>query len=92
MKQSTINIRLEEELKKEFEKVCDKLGLSMSTAFNVFAKAVVLQEKIPFELTTQKDPFYSEENMIRLKHSLAQVQRNELSVHELDDTYGKAVY
>lgn len=42
MIQITINIRLEEELKKEFEKVCDKLGLSMSTAFNVFAKAVVL--------------------------------------------------
>lgn len=45
-----LNIRLDENLKNEFSRVCDSMGMSMSTAFNVFAKAVVNDRKIPFEI------------------------------------------
>ena len=38
MAQTTINIRMDEELKKSFENVCDELGLNMSTAMTIFAK------------------------------------------------------
>jgi len=37
-------------LKKEFEELCQDLGLSMTSAFTVFAKAVVRHRGIPFEL------------------------------------------
>ena len=51
MAQTNINIRMDENLKKQFELFCNELGLTMTTAFNIFAKAVVRQQKIPFELS-----------------------------------------
>lgn len=51
MGQTNINIRMDENLKKQFELFCNELGLTMTTAFNIFAKTVVRQHKIPFELS-----------------------------------------
>lgn len=51
MAQTSINIRMDEELKREFNKFCDNVGLSMSAAFCVFARACVRQHRIPFALS-----------------------------------------
>lgn len=56
MKQVTFSIRMDEELKEEFERLCDQFGMSMSTAFNIFARKVVLEKKIPFSITSEKEP------------------------------------
>lgn len=51
MAQTNINIRMDENLKREFDGLCNDLGLTMTTAFNVFAKTMVRQRKIPFEIS-----------------------------------------
>lgn len=50
MAQTNINIRMDETLKKQFDHLCNELGLNMTTAFNIFAKTMVRQQKIPFEV------------------------------------------
>ncbi len=50
MAQTNINIRMDENLKQQFDHLCTELGLNMSTAFNIFAKTMVRQQKIPFEV------------------------------------------
>lgn len=50
MAQTNINIRMDENLKQQFDRLCNELGLNMTTAFNIFAKAMVRQQKIPFEV------------------------------------------
>lgn len=50
MAQTNINIRMDEGLKEEFDRLCTEFGLSMTTAFNVFARAVVRECRIPFEI------------------------------------------
>ena len=45
----------------------------LSTAFNVFAKTSVKLQKIPFEISTLGDPFYSELNMKNLMESIKQL-------------------
>ena len=50
MAQTNVNIRIDEDLKQEFDSLCKDLGLTMTTAFTVFAKAVVRWQKIPFEI------------------------------------------
>ena len=50
-KMVSINFRLDEELKAEFEKVCDGMGITMTAAFTAFAKKVTMEKRIPFALT-----------------------------------------
>ena len=51
MAQTNINIRMDENLKKDFDGLCGDLGLTMTAAFNVFAKTMVRQRRIPFEIS-----------------------------------------
>jgi len=57
MAQTNINIRMDAELKREFEAFCQEVGMSMTTAFTIFAKKAVREQKIPFEVSAEKDPF-----------------------------------
>lgn len=49
-KTSNINIRIDDKLKKEAEKLFNDLGINMSSAINVFLKQSVREQKIPFEI------------------------------------------
>lgn len=51
MAQTNVNIRMDETLKRQFDHLCNELGLNMSTAINIFAKTMVRQRKIPFEVS-----------------------------------------
>ncbi len=53
MAQTNINIRMDEATKIAFDKFCREIGLSTSAAFNIFAKTVVREQRIPFALTTE---------------------------------------
>lgn len=54
MSQTNVNIRMDEETKIAFDKFCEEIGLSVSAAFNIFAKTVVREQRIPFEITLEK--------------------------------------
>lgn len=47
---ATINIRIDDELKMESEKVLSELGLGMTAALTIFLKTVVRTNSIPFQL------------------------------------------
>lgn len=51
MAQTNVNIRMDENLKQQFDRLCNELGLNMSIAVNIFAKTMVRQQKIPFEIS-----------------------------------------
>lgn len=72
MATTSITIRMDENLKKQAEILFDDMGLNMTTAFTIFTKAVVRQNKIPFEISA--DPFYSEENQRHLKKAIADLE------------------
>ena len=54
MSQTTFSIRMDDDLKKEFDKLCEEFGMSMTTAINVFARAVVREKRIPFEVMSDE--------------------------------------
>lgn len=61
MAQTMVNFRMDEELKRKMEQTCKAMGMSMTTAFTIFATAVTRERRIPFDITA--DPFYSKSNM-----------------------------
>jgi DNA-damage-inducible protein J len=54
MATTSINIRMDSDLKNQFEAFCSDMGMSMSTAFNIFAKKSVREYRIPFEIGAEK--------------------------------------
>lgn len=51
MAQATFSVRMDENLKQQFDMLCSQFGMNASTAINIFARAVVYQRRIPFEIT-----------------------------------------
>ena len=51
MAQATFSVRMDEGLKAQFDSLCQEFGMNTSTAINVFARAVVRQRRIPFEIS-----------------------------------------
>jgi DNA-damage-inducible protein J len=56
-----VNFRMDSDLKSRMEKTCKDMGLTLSSAFTMFATKVTQEQRIPFEITA--DSFYSKENM-----------------------------
>lgn len=83
MAQAMINFRMDEELKKSMEETCKDLGMSMTTAFTIFAKKMTREKRIPFDVSV--DPFYSESNMSYLKRVTEDIESGKavLAEHEL---------
>lgn len=51
MAQVNVNFRMDEDVKKRMEQACKEMGLSMTTAFTMFATKVGNEKRIPFEIT-----------------------------------------
>lgn len=81
MASTTITIRMDEDLKRQAEALFDDLGLNMTTAFTVFAKAAVREQKIPFDLSL--DPFFGATNQARLKKAIADLDAGKGQPHKL---------
>ena len=83
MPQALVNFRLDTGLKRETEAVCRELGMSMTTAFTIFARKMAREKRIPFEVSI--DPFYSEKNQAYLSKVIREIEegRANLQEHEL---------
>ena len=78
-----ISLRVDDDIKRSAERTLNDIGLSMSTAINIFLKTVVRENRIPFELSA--DPFYSKENIAALEKRVADIRsgKSTLKEHEL---------
>lgn len=85
MSQVLVNFRMDAEDKKGMEEVCKELGMTMSTAFTIFAKKMRRERRIPFEVSI--DPFYSEANMRHLTQVISEIDSGNavLREHELTE-------
>ncbi len=83
MAQTLVNFRIDEENKKEMEQICNELGITMTTAFNIFVKKMIREKRIPFDVSI--DPFYSESNIKYLEKVTSDIDsgKAKLEEHEL---------
>lgn len=62
---ANVSIRVDDSVKQQAESICAELGMSLSTATNLFYKKLINYGGIPFELRV--DPFYRAENQAHLE-------------------------
>ena len=84
MAQATLTARVDAKDKMEFDAFCSNVGLNASTAINMFVKAVLRENRLPFDVKTE-DPFYSDENMARLRKSIEQIEKTGGTLHEVPE-------
>lgn len=80
---ATLTARVDEKDKASFDTFCSNVGLNTSTAINLFVKAVLRENRIPFEITQTPDPFFSESNINYVKKSVRELKDGRGSSHEL---------
>ena len=67
MSQTAFTVRMDAEVKKRFDELCKDFGMSANTAFNMFARTVIKQERIPFEVES--------ENQAKLQRAWEAIER-----------------
>ncbi|MCL1852361.1 MAG: type II toxin-antitoxin system RelB/DinJ family antitoxin [Peptococcaceae bacterium] len=83
MGQTTLSIRMDEEIKRRFDAFCADVGMNATVAVNMFARAVLREKRIPFEISGSDDPFYSIKNQARLREAMDQLEAGEGTAREL---------
>lgn len=61
-----VTIRMDEDLKKQADALFDEMGMSFTTAVNIFVKQAVRERRLPFEVTTTQRPSYTAVDMAGL--------------------------
>lgn len=83
MAQSAVTVRLDSEMKTQFDALCEQFGMSANTAFNIFVKAVIRSRSIPF---TIKGSSPSALDLFMQQRSVAESSKEkELSLDEINE-------
>jgi DNA-damage-inducible protein J len=83
MSQVVLSIRMDKEIKRRFDAFCADAGMNATVAVNMFARAVLREKRIPFEITGRDDPFYNAKNQARLKTAMEQLEAGRGVAHDL---------
>jgi DNA-damage-inducible protein J len=84
MASASITVHMDRDLKNSAEALFRNLGLNMTTAFTIFARQAVRQQKIPFELSANNDDFvYGGGNAAYLKRGLDAYKAGQFAEHDL---------
>ena len=71
MAQTTFSVRMDSEVKRQLDDFCANVGMNTTVALNMFARAVLREKRLPFDVTTESDPFYSDSNLAHLRRGVA---------------------
>lgn len=81
-KSVNVNFRMDEQLKRNVEDICQRMGMNLTTALTIFCRKVEQERRIPFDITADQDPFYSESNVRYLKAKLDALNAGTLPLEE----------
>ena len=76
-----ISMRIDDAVKAKAELACEALGMTMTTAINIYLVKLGNEMRIPFEVAV--DPFYSPENQAVLLRSIHQLEEGRVVKHDL---------
>ena len=95
MAQATFSVRMDESLKKELDALCASFGMTTTTAINVFAKAVVRERRIPFEIKAPENVSTQEKALkafLQLRENAKRDFNEEMTLDEINEEIQKVRY
>ena len=82
---TTISLRMDDEMKKELDEMCEAMGMNISTFYMVYTKKALRERKIPFEIEAPQDPFYSKTNLEHIRESDRQIKEGKVVVKTMEE-------
>ncbi len=79
-----VNFRMDEQLKKNVEDICQRMGMNLTTLLTICCKKVEQERRIPFDITADPDPFYSESNIRELRRRIDDIKSGTAKLEEHD--------
>ncbi len=95
MSQTTMSIRVDSDLKRRFDVLCDEFGLSNTSALMLFIKTVVRECRIPFEIKTESEEEVRRKARLayeRMRADAAAAGLQDLSLEEINDIIHEVRY
>ena len=78
MATSTVQIRIDSDLRREADELFASAGLDLTSAARLFLRQSVVRRRLPFEVISENpDPFRSEANQRVLRESIESIERGE---------------
>ena len=90
MCQVTFSIRMDEGLKNEFGGLCDDFGISMAAAINMFAKTVVRERRIPFEISAEPSKDASLKSFLKIRGLMKERFPDGMTLDEINEEISAA--
>lgn len=84
MAQTTLSVRMDADVKRQLDALCADVGMTTSTAVNMFAKAFIRERRLPFDVVAS-DSFYSERNLEHLQRSIQQLNEGKVVTKTMDE-------
>lgn len=86
MATSTLQIRIDSDLRRDAESLLNSAGLDISSGVRLFLRQMILRRRLPFEVLSESpDPFFSDANQRILADSIRSFERGEAQRRELID-------
>ena len=86
MAQTAMTVRMDNQQKAQFDKLCEQFGMSANTAINIFVKAVIRSKSIPFSIQAkEEDDEVTEKAKAAFKQLRAKADRGETPELTLDE-------
>lgn len=90
MKNSTVSVRVDSELKEQAESILKNLGIPVSTLITSLYRQVIIKQGVPFDITLAPKPkaldqYTNEELAARFQESFRQIERGE--VYSVDEVF-----
>lgn len=85
MSKSTYSFEIDDNIKARFDELCEEFGMDGSTAFNIFARAVIREQRIPFQIRSDEDEYSLEEGRKAFYEIRREIKKNGLQDMPLDE-------
>ena len=80
-----MTVRMDSQLKKQFNELCNEIGMSVNTAINIFANAVVKTRSIPFKVSAYTEEDKALKDFYEFRRQVAASDRPELTMEEINE-------
>lgn len=82
---TTVSLRMDDDMKKELDEMCEAMGMNISTFYMVYTKRALRERRIPFDIEAPIDPFFSDNNMEQLRKSAKQIEQGKVVVKTMEE-------